>query len=596
MSRLDWALWAAAQGHPVLPLWGVDEVRRGLGVCRCPSGERCHSPGKHPVGQLVPSGLKDASRSEEQLRAWWQAEPGSNVGVRLDGHVVLDVDLRSGGAESYAWLDGRQDSPLRHTRRVETGNGWHEYYRLPEGVEASSGRLLDGLDLKGGPDAYVVGPGSTHGTGVLYALKTDVPCALATPPLYKDMGEGRERERARPGGGSEEWKAPKISEGGRNDFLVAEAARLRNAIASPQVLEAALRAVNEESCVPPESDRRIQEIASWVMTREGALSAADVGTRERMEDMLLRPSQLRTFEDPGWDVEGVLVERSLTVLYGMGGSYKSFLALDWALCRAAGTGWFEREVKPGKALYIAAEGVAAYGKRTESWLVREGLDWDAVEDGFRVYPKAVNLVSEQAEARAYAEALVELVVEGGYDLLVVDTLRKAMPGGDENAVQDMGRVYELLERVKQLASATVLVIHHANKGGGYRGSSSIYDDADAVFRLRRVGGAGSGLVNLQCDKQKDAEPFEEMRLELEERRRSLAIVGCGGSEAQVVESINHATRLYEEMTPGVEYDKATLLKATGLTDKQFRTAREDAQEAGWLETEGATSDRRYVRR
>ena len=113
MSRPRWllrdaALGYAARGILVLPLHyplphrsglqpvGGDQqpaVRSGCS-CRDP---HCGQPGKHPLGSLVPHGVKDATTNRARILAWWTRHPQANIGLAT-GHCfdVLDVDGPAG--------------------------------------------------------------------------------------------------------------------------------------------------------------------------------------------------------------------------------------------------------------------------------------------------------------------------------------------------------------------------------------------------------------------------------------------------------------------------------------------------------------------
>jgi hypothetical protein len=66
-------------------------------------------------------------------------------------------------------------------------------------------------------------------------------------------------------------------------------------------------------------------------------------------------------------IDGVLHQREYHVLCGRDSTYKSFLALDWALSIATGTPWNGREVSSGMVLYIAGEGVGGLDDRITAW-------------------------------------------------------------------------------------------------------------------------------------------------------------------------------------------------------------------------------------
>lgn len=153
------ALEYAARGWPVLPLHGM--VR---GRCTC--GRTCDTPGKHPIGALVPRGVHDATCDVVVLRGWFRRWPTANVGIATASLVVIDVDPRAGGNESLERLV-QQLGALRDTPTVETGGGGTHYYLRPV-PGPLRGSLGPGIDVKhvGG---YVVAPPSLHVSGRRYA-------------------------------------------------------------------------------------------------------------------------------------------------------------------------------------------------------------------------------------------------------------------------------------------------------------------------------------------------------------------------------------------------------------------------------------------
>jgi predicted P-loop ATPase len=93
---------------------------------------------------------------------------GDNIGVRLKpGEIVIDVDPRNGGKDSFQRL--RRELKLDPTEWpcVTTGSGGqHFYLRIDPALEIR-GKLYEGIDIKkdGG---FVVAPGSIHPNGEQY--------------------------------------------------------------------------------------------------------------------------------------------------------------------------------------------------------------------------------------------------------------------------------------------------------------------------------------------------------------------------------------------------------------------------------------------
>jgi hypothetical protein len=201
MSRPSWllrdaALGYASRGIPVLPLHHplphhgdlqpvTDDPPPSVGSgcsCRDPG---CGQPAKHPLGSLVPHGVKDATCNRARVLAWWTRHPQANIGLAT-GHRfdVLDVDGPAGAQaiRTLAAEHGLHSSgPLVRTG----GGGWH-YYLAPTSLGNAHPRDLEHVDWRG-RGGYVVAPPSRHASGHPYqwapGRDLDTPMAEVPAPL-----------------------------------------------------------------------------------------------------------------------------------------------------------------------------------------------------------------------------------------------------------------------------------------------------------------------------------------------------------------------------------------------------------------------------
>jgi hypothetical protein len=187
----DAALGYASRGIPVLPLHYPLPHRsdlqalaggRPLGPaagsgcsCRDPG---CSQVGKHPLGVLVPHGVKDATCNRARVLAWWTQHPQANIGLATGNRFdVLDVDGPEGAhaIQAFAAEHGLESSgPLVRTG----GGGWH-YYLAPTGLGNVRPQGLERVDWRG-RGGYVVAPPSRHASGHPYQWATGRE--LDTPP------------------------------------------------------------------------------------------------------------------------------------------------------------------------------------------------------------------------------------------------------------------------------------------------------------------------------------------------------------------------------------------------------------------------------
>jgi AAA domain len=216
-------------------------------------------------------------------------------------------------------------------------------------------------------------------------------------------------------------------------------------------------------------------------------------------------AELRTRPKPTYTVDRYLQADSLAVLEGIDGTYKTFLALAWAHSVALGRPWLERPVQQGRVLYLLGEGSRGLPKRADAWQIvnlgqREDLEGAL---GF--------IVDEMPQLWKGDASAVLASNPGTFALIVVDTLARAMVGGNENLQQDMGLLVGGCDDLRKGAGgACVLILHHLNVGGRTRGSTSLPGAISTRLRLERQ--AATRVVTLQVQKQREDEPERPVAL------------------------------------------------------------------------------------
>jgi hypothetical protein len=154
--------------------------------------------------------------------------------------------------------------------------------------------------------------------------------------------------------------------------------------------------------------------------------------------------------------------------------------------------------------YICAEGAAGVSQRIRAWEIARGVQ---APDDCRFLPEAVSFLDAAAVASLLSVILALPVLPV---FIVVDTLARSMPGGEENGSKDMGTFIAAMDALRQTTGATVMTLHHVtNAGGDIRGHSSLLGALDTELKTSK----GTGLsVTLACGKQKDAEEFKPITL------------------------------------------------------------------------------------
>lgn len=156
------AVRLARLGFSVFPLQSADPASG----CSCRRGKACSRPGKHPI---MKGGFYKASSSLLGVTASFSRFRNPNVGLRTgNGLGVLDIDVGKGGYESICALVA-EHGDLAPSWSVTTGSGGlHIYFRIPENVRNSAGRIGKGVDFRG-DGGFVVAAGSAHVSGGTYS-------------------------------------------------------------------------------------------------------------------------------------------------------------------------------------------------------------------------------------------------------------------------------------------------------------------------------------------------------------------------------------------------------------------------------------------
>lgn len=234
---------------------------------------------------------------------------------------------------------------------------------------------------------------------------------------------------------------------------------------------------------------------------------------QTLKQRLLDGTQLDQLPPPQPLIDGILTCDTIAALYGPPGVGKSFVKTDWALSVATGTWWLGHQVHQGPVIYIAAEGQAGLGQRKRAWEKAHNVQ----VNGHPIYwePMPVNLRDPE-----WVEGLALLAAEIRPVLIVIDTLARCMPGGDENSSRDMGAIVEAADRLRLASHATILFGHHTPKETDtLRGHSSLEGAVETVISAARDG----QTITLKSKKQKDLPDFEPIRLHLREVDESCAI-------------------------------------------------------------------------
>jgi hypothetical protein len=294
---------------------------------------------------------------------------------------------------------------------------------------------------------------------------------------------------------------------------------------------------------------------------------------------LLDDAAVLDLPEPHPIVTGRLIQRTLAALVGPPGVGKTFCALDVGLSIAAGEPWLNAPIATrGPVVYVAAEGAPA--PRIGAWKISRGFALDKPL-GLHTWSGSLNLLDAFAVA-----AFVSAVKALSPVLVILDTFARCFVGGDENSAKDVGVAVSSLDRIRMGLDATVLVIHHMNKGGtSERGSGALRGACDTLMYLQ----AADDLLQLTCDKQKDSQPFEPVNVKL--------VPAFPGSKTCVARLAAEVT-LDEELTDPqgrALHALRELFGDRGATAGEWEAALQSMPRATYYRARKVLIDRGYVR-
>jgi len=197
---------------------------------------------------------------------------------------------------------------------------------------------------------------------------------------------------------------------------------------------------------------------------------------------LWTPEAVAEFKPPEEIVEGLIRVGEFSSTFGPSTAGKTFFALDLGFHVATGSAWCGKRVRKRPVLYIGLEGVDGVLNRIRAMELHYGA-----ESPIHVMTGAFNMRDAKGPTLGF---VVETVERLGVGMVIIDTLARAMSGGDENSASDMGAIVETAGRIQSATGAHVMLIHHSGKDitKGGRGSSALKPALDLEIEMSRGDG------------------------------------------------------------------------------------------------------------
>jgi hypothetical protein len=232
--------------------------------------------------------------------------------------------------------------------------------------------------------------------------------------------------------------------------------------------------------------RVIFEAREWLTLHEVKMPATEVEKllaearsrvhgREEMEVMDAKTIAMSE-DSRAWTIAGILPESSVMLLAAAPGSGKSTLLYNWALHVATGSPWSRRRCKKGKSLIIQCdEPVVDAAEKMQIIGYDDNENLDKGDIGFIDRWRFNNIPQ-----------LLSYIKKHRPQLIMIDSLTSCLAGMDVDLIRsDAGNcIYELRDIANEY-ECSIVILHHLNKSGGIRDSSSFEANVSEVVKLYR---------------------------------------------------------------------------------------------------------------
>jgi hypothetical protein len=539
--KLAAALDLARRGFSVFPLhsW-IDPGARADDTQKSAAIKEAKTP-------AILNWQKLATTDPKQIKKWWTQWPGANIGLHTSGLLVIDIDPRHGGDESFKALSISKDLPQTAVSRTQSG-GAHLIYRLPEHtyVNNSVGTIAPGIDVRS-YHGYIVGVGSTiegrsyewhDARQAAVAPKCLIDVCKATKPKPKNAGKRVAEESPAGNELALKWlhkHAPEAIDGGRNNTAYIVANKLIDYAAEKPSCMEMMQAWNLTLCFPPLDEGELADVvnnAYRFRDNTAGCSSPDVPVFEPVKIEHAAPPPAVARATPYvlaatpfvWRDPGTIPRREF--LYGAhyirqfvsstiapGGVGKSSLVLIEALSMATGRPLLG--VQPEKRLRVwywnGEDPKVETERRVAAACIHYGIapadldGWLFVDSGRDAKIVIAEADSDGAKImRPVVDAVVATIRANEIDVMIVDPFVSChrVPendnGGMDGVVKEWGRIADA-------ASTAIELVHHSRKTNGAevtvedaRGASAVVfatRDARAINTMTQQEAENAGVAN-----------------------------------------------------------------------------------------------------
>lgn len=483
---------------------------------------------------MTTNGYKAATRDRSIIEKWDQSPNEHLWGIPAEPNGFFAVDVDPEGVTTWQdWIKDNgmpEPTPWQRTPR----GGAHYLFRLPDNLKIpnNAGKIAPGIDLRS--TGYIC-----TGEGYAWQVPIDSPVAEAPDWLLEKIKAKEPQKREQPinrpevtnidevGGYWLEKALENTRIGNRNQtgfelalqlrdgglseqdakyFMLLYANNVPGSDSNPYTEAECLASLNEAYKEPPrEPAKRLRPLEAAPETYRGTPPPPepDLDVMELIPRYTLRGIDYIMEDHPPKPqlIEKVVSPGSVNIWVGKWGSKKTWSFIDAAVCIAGGKNWLGLKTIQCPVLIIDEES----GEDPLSARIKQAYKGELITGKPPIHfisGAQINLLKNPNDQIL----LISLIGETGARLVFIDALADVMVGGDENTVKDTQPVFMALRRIAKVTGAAIVVIHHSNRLGDYRGSSAIPGALDTMLQIESK--EDSDLIIFKSLKIRDGEPIK----------------------------------------------------------------------------------------
>lgn len=242
------------------------------------------------------------------------------------------------------------------------------------------------------------------------------------------------------------------------------------------------------------------EFAQQIFTQKGNVSLS-VATLPGLHSLA---DAFKPLPPIDWIVESIAAPGTVGVFFGQPGSLKTYALIDMAICVSLGKEWCGNKTRKAKVLIVDEES----GERRMAERLQMAVRGHLAEENKDELANLFTYTCLQRFNLREPESINQLetyVQYTGAELVIMDALADFTPGADENTTKDMLPAMMALRTIAERYQCAILLIHHANKQGNYRGSTAILGAVDLMVGVSFD--RDLSLLKFETTKTRDTDAF-----------------------------------------------------------------------------------------